>query len=95
MDLEDNAIVRRLFKHFYRKRPIRPKYVTFWPVSQLLNFLETWHPPESLSLKQITLKVAALLAISSSDRGQTLHLANIDDLILESDNLKFVIKNLI
>ena len=62
-------------------------------MSQLLNFLETWHPPASLSLKQITLKIIALLAISSSDRGQTLHLANIDDMVLESDCIKFVIKD--
>lgn len=42
--------ILRLFIFFYRKRPIRPKYVTYWPISALLNFLAEWHPSHSLTL---------------------------------------------
>ena len=39
----------------------------------------SWHPIEGLSLKQLTLKTLALIAISSSDRAQTIHQANIKE----------------
>ena len=46
----------------------------------------------SLSLKQLTLKCVALLALTTSDRGQTIHKANIENMIFGSDNsVQFVI----
>ena len=48
---------------------------------------------ESLSLKQLTLKTLALIALSSSDRGQSLHLANIRDIEISDDCIKFLIKS--
>lgn len=87
---EDPAILR-LFRYFYRTKPTRPKYFTFWPVASLLKFLSDWHPASSLSLKQLTLKTVALIALSSSDRGQTLHLLNIDKTHIDNEGLSFVI----
>ena len=72
---------------------MKPKYLTFWPVTKVLSFLEKWHPISSLSLKQLTLKTLALLALSSSDRGQTLHLLNIEHTALLDDEIHFVIFN--
>lgn len=83
--------VLRLFKYFYRTRPKVRRYFTFWPVSTLLSFLSKWHPINSLSLKQLTLKTLALIALSSSDRGQTLHLMNIEQTELTGDSVKFLI----
>ena len=92
-DLENNVVVKRLFKFFFQSRPIKAKYSTFWPVSKLLAFLKSWHPMESLSLKQLTLKTIALLALTTSDRGQTLHKANIENMLFCEDNsVKFIIK---
>ena len=85
--------MKRLFKYYHLKKPIRPKYNTFWPVSQLLEFLKKWHPIESLSMKQLTLKTIALLALTSSDRGQTIHLTKISNMTMDGDEIKFVIKD--
>ena len=90
-NLANDPYLTRLFKYFYRVRPKRAKYIVYWPVSQLLEFLETLHPPSSLSLKDLTLKTSALIALSSSDRGQTLHLMNINRYHLSSQQLSFVI----
>lgn len=87
---EDPAILR-LFKYFNRSRPIRPKHYTFWSVSTLLSFLSKWHPISSLSLKQLTLKTIALIALSCSDRGQTLHRLNIEKTQFEHDGISFII----
>ena len=82
----------RLFKYFYKERPLKARYSTFWPVEKLLNFLKTWHPIHSLSLRQLTLKTIALIALSSSDRGQTLHLASVNNMNVSSNKIEFVIR---
>ena len=92
LDLENNTIIKRLFKYFYRIRPLKPKYSTFWPVAKLLNFLKPLHPPQKLTLKELTLKTVALVALTSSDRGQTLHLARSDKMVLnDNGSLEFLI----
>ena len=48
----------------------------------------------TLSLKQLTLKTIALIALTSSDRGQTIHKANIDNMLVgEDSSIKFIIKD--
>ena len=78
LQLGSNISVTRLFKYFYRERPMMPRYLVTWDVGKLLNFLAQWHPADSLTLKQLTLKVVALISLTSSDRAQTLHLLNVD-----------------
>jgi len=89
--LGSNSIVSRLFKFFYIKRPLLSRYVIYWPVAQVLNFLAEWHPIADLTLKQLTLKTVALIALASSDRGQTLHLMNIEHTALTDRGITFII----
>ena len=93
LNLNEEPCVNRLFKYFYKKRPLLKKYITYWPVSQLLNFLSEWHPIHELSLKQLTLKTVALIALTSSDRGQTLHLINIEHCSITEHGISFIIFN--
>ena len=92
LDLEENIFCKRLFKSFYKRRPLKPRYTTFWPVSQLLEYLRSLHPPQDLSLKNLTLKTLALIALSSSDRGQTLHLASVNSMSITSQSVDFIVK---
>ena len=68
-----DVAITRLFASFYKMRPSFPRYVVTWDVGVVFRFLATWHPPASLSLKELTLKTVALVALTSSDRAQTLH----------------------
>ena len=68
LNLGNDPIVARCFKSFYKSRPTFPRYMVTWDVGQVLRFLAQWHPPEDLSLKQLTLKTVALIALTSSDR---------------------------
>ena len=86
-----NVTIERLFRFFYRERPQKAKYFTYWPVRQLLNFLATHHPPSSLSLKELTLKTFAFIALSSSDRGQSIHQMNVDKTAFSDGKIEFVI----
>ena len=93
LNLDQNKFVKRLFKFFYQQRPLRPKYSSFWPVDKLLNHLRTWDSPDKLSLKDLTLKTIALMALSSSDRGQTLHLIKTDSMKMFDDRVEFVVSD--
>ena len=63
----------------------------FWSVEKLLTCLKSWHPIENLTLKQMTIKTASLIALSSSDRGQTLNLMSIDRMHIGESVISFVI----
>lgn len=91
--LKENSTILRLFQYFYKERPTRPKYLTYWPVKDLLNYLSELHPPSILTLKQLTLKTLALVALSSSDRGQTIHAMNIEHTAMSEDGIQFIITN--
>ena len=93
LDLENNIFMKRLFKYFYKERPLKPRYTTFWPVDKLLNFLKSWHPFSELSLKQLTLKTISLIALTSSDRGQTIHLASVNNMKIYPNKIDFIIRD--
>ena len=90
-NLKDDITITRLFKFFYKKRPLRAKYFTFWPVKSLLDYLAKLHPPSNLNLKDLTLKTLALVALTSSDRGQTIQKMDISNATISEDNISFVI----
>ena len=91
LNVGSDVIISRLFKYFYKEKPMRPKYFTFWSVKDLLSFLSDLHPSSQLSLKNLTLKTLSLIDLTSSDRGQTIHLMDIENTALSEGNVKFVI----
>ena len=91
ISLGDNPYILQLFRSFYKIKPIQSKYESFWSVEEVLKLLASWHPPSSLNLKQLTLKTLALLALSSSDRGQTLHAIDIEQTDIADNSIIFVI----
>ena len=67
------------------------RYLTYWSVAKVLNFLSKCQPASSLSLKQLTLKTIALIALSSSDRGQTLDLLDINNVEITDSGISFIV----
>ena len=95
LNLGKNPIVSRCFRYFYKTRPTFPRYLVTWDVGKVLNFLATWHPAQSLSMRQLTLKTVALIALTSSDRAQTIHALNVDHLNYVSQGLEFNVPSLL
>ena len=58
-------------KGVFPLRPLEPKYFVTWDVRQVLNFLKTWAPAESLSLKQLTLKLVMLAVLITGARSSS------------------------
>ena len=60
-------------KGVFSLRHPEPKYFVMWDVRQVLNFLKTWEPAESLSLKQLTLKLVMLAALITAARSSAIN----------------------
>ena len=61
----------------------------------VLDYLVKLGPPEKLSLKNLTLKVAMLMALLSGQRRQTLQTFSIDCVQISSDKCVFFINSLL
>ena len=89
--LIDHHFVSRLLKSFEKMRPTVPRYVVTWDVDKVLGYLRNWYPHSSISLKQLTLKTCMLVALSSSDRAQTIHSMRRDQCVLTGRGVEFPI----
>ena len=67
-------LVSRFMKGILHLRPPQPRYTKTWNVNKVLSYLKSLGPNDSLSLKQLTLKTAALLTILGGRRIHTLHM---------------------
>ena len=74
----EHPIISRLLKGMFHVRPPDPRYSFTWDVNVLLTFLESWFPVWALKLKQLALKTAALVALVSAQRSQTLWALSIE-----------------
>ena len=67
-----SLIIARFMKGISNLKSPIPTYKEFWDVRKVLKFLASQFPLESLSVKMLTLKTIALLALSTAKRSQTL-----------------------
>ena len=68
----EHPIICALLKGFYHLSPPKPKYSHYWDVNVILNLFQTWGDNCMLSLKFLSYKVAVLLLLVTSSRGQTI-----------------------
>ena len=64
--LGDLPVVSRFMKGIFRMKLPTPRLSSTWNVKGLVEFLATLDPPCDLTLKMLSLKLAALLALTSS-----------------------------
>ena len=92
-DFANDILIFWLFSFFYKKRPQIAQYTFYWPVEIFLHFLKSWHPVDQLSLKQLIVKTLVLIAIPTSDRGETLNLKNDKKMYISDAGISFIITN--
>ena len=68
----EHPLVVQLLKGIFNSRPPVPRYTSTWDVSKVTSYLEGLGSNEQLSLKQLSRKLAFLLAITSAERGSEL-----------------------
>ncbi|XP_050706772.1 uncharacterized protein LOC126992159 [Eriocheir sinensis] len=81
----NHPLVSRFFRRVFNLRPSTPRYAETWDVQLVLHQLRTMEPLCSLSLKELTLKLAMLMALTQAARVQTLHLLLLGDIRIRQD----------
>ena len=71
------SMMATFMKGVFSLRPREPKYFVTWDIRQVLDFLKTWSPAESLSLKQLTFKLVMLAALIIATRSSFVNKMNL------------------
>ena len=61
----------------------------------VLRFLAPWHPPALLSIKKLTLKTAAMIALASGDRAQSIHLLSVEHVHISAHGVEFAVPHVL
>ena len=61
-----------LVKGAYERNPPKARYSEFWDVNKVFNLFKSWGPSGKLPLRRLSLKLAVLLLLVTSQRGQTI-----------------------
>ena len=69
---DKNPTITKFMKGVFNFRPPLPRYTFIWDVKRVLDYLSQLFPLTDLSLKELTLKCAALVALATAQRAQTL-----------------------
>ena len=64
-----HTLVKRLLNALFNARPPQPRYVLQWDVDQVLQYIKSLGSNEFLSDKDLTFKLAMLLALASASRS--------------------------
>ena len=75
--LGEHWLVPRFMKGICHLGPPQPRYTKTCDVNKVLSYLKSLGPNDSLSLKQLTLKTAALLTILAGRQIHTLHMLSV------------------
>ena len=81
-------------KGIFNLHPPKPRYICTWDVGVVLRYLATLHPLHTLCLQKLTYKLAALLALCSAQRSQTLVDLDLDNMHDNGDKIIFNIQSL-
>ena len=86
-----HPLIVRLLKGIFHEKPPLPRYTVTWNVDTVLTYLQTLHPVAGLSLKLLTLKLNALLALVTAQRAQTLVALDTTYMSITPNTITFVV----
>lgn len=89
----NNTLVKRFMRGIFLLKPSLPRYNFTWDVSIFLHYLQTLIN-DSLTLKQMTLKLCALLSLLTAQRLQSIHLIDKRNILFSNSVVKIRIGDL-
>lgn len=87
---QHTTVMNKFMRGIFAKRPALPKYNSTWDTAIVLSFLEKQFPHRTLSLLQLTKKLAVLLLLLSGQRGQSIHSLDIRN--IECSDVSIVLR---
>ena len=91
----ESTLVTRFMKAVYNLRPNLPKYHDTWEVSTVLRYLQSLSPVRFLSLQQLSMKLATLLALTTAQRIQTIHALNLKHCVFKDNYVMFSVQSIL
>lgn len=91
----NHILIKQYMKGIFHLRPALPKYNYTWSVSNVLKSLACLYPLEELSLKQLSMKLVTLLALTTGQRCQTLYYMDLHNICLSHSFVKIRIGDLL
>ena len=76
-------LVCRYLKGVFNKLKPVPKYNSIWSVDTVLDFLSLYWPLDKITLKELTLKLVMLIALTTGQRCQTLTFMDISERFMQ------------
>ena len=73
-----HPLVVRFLKGVYNLRHMRSRYCQTWSADIMLNYLRKLSPVRKLSMKELSLKLVMLVALTNVARVQTIHLFSVN-----------------
>lgn len=89
--LGELPVVSRFMKGIFCTKPPSPRLSCTWNVKPLLEYLSTLEPLSTLSMKQLTLKLATLLALTSAARAHELVKLDLNAVSKKANSWEFAI----
>lgn len=86
-----HPLVRRFMRGVFQVKPTKPRYDETWDTSIVLNYLESLDPVADLTLKDLTQKLVMLTLLVTGQRGQTIHLMDLDHMKQGPQTYSFLI----
>ena len=89
-----HPLVSRLLKGIFNQRPPQPRYSSTWDVGVVLDHIKSWGQTVGLPRKDLTLKLAMLLALANASRSSELHALDIRQVSWNPDGAAFTLSAL-
>ena len=83
---------KRFMKGIFQSRPALPRYNKTWDVQTTLQYLLSMKDTKDLTLKELTLKLVILVALTTVQRGQSLHLMDTANMVHERKFAHFYVR---
>ena len=84
-------MVKRFMKGIFESRPPLPRYSSTLNVKNVFNYLRSQDDVSSLTLKDLSHRVAFLLALLKGQRCQTISKLSLDNMTIDANKITFVI----
>lgn len=88
-------LIPKFMKGIFHCNPPKSRYKFTWDVTVVLRYLKTLFPLKELSLKMLTLKLVALIALCCAPRAQTLVAMNLDCVLYADSHVTFFFPGLL
>ena len=89
-----HSLVSKFMKGFFLFTSPELKYHVTWDVNQVPNLIKSWSPADSITLKQLTLKLFMLAALISAARKSSLDKFDLRLRFLKSNGVLFKVPGL-